>query len=318
MKTTNCTLYSYLGLLLLVMVSFHQGFGQDDATWWNETHHWDGITPWQDYMIYSPAYMGPNALSVPCSQKGIVKDRYEVQIGVDGHFSKGDQTQDVSLRMYYPLIMHRVAIELYGVPAEHYAMNEKTVIERRSRHRDGSGFSAGDLYFSTLVQVIRNKRFPDIVLRMACKTASGGMLSDARFTDAPGYFFDISAGKDFMFDQSWLKKIRIHAMAGFYSWQMNLPNNQQNDALLYGAGVDIVTDDFKLETVLEGYSGYFGKRGLYIVDKSEWIEFNDRPMLWRTQLVKETRNLDVVLGYRYGLNDFGYQTINFSLLFHWE
>jgi len=51
---------------------------------------------------------------------------------------------------------------------------------------------------------------------MACKTASGN-LDKARFTDTPSYWFDLSTGKDFNFNEL---VVRPYAMLGFMAWQM--------------------------------------------------------------------------------------------------
>lgn len=310
------TLTCWIGILIIACLPWKSIFCQDESTWWNETHQWDGTTPWQEYIIYSPGYLGPNALSVPWSQKGIVRDGYELQFGIENHFSKGDKTQDISLNLYLPIVKNIVAIEFYGVPVEHYDMAETTVIERRGRHKNGEGFAPGDLYFSTIIQIFRNKKFPDVALRMACKTASGAKLSDARFTDAPGYFFDVSFGKDINFQDKWLDKIRPYGMMGFYAWQMNLPNNQQNDAILYGAGLDISIKKFRISNEIEGYSGYFGNEEVIVVNKESPVALNDRPLVWRSQLVRQTKILDFILGYQAGLNDFSYQTLNIFFLFH--
>lgn len=291
---------------------------QDDATWWNETHHWDGITSWTQYIIYSPYYMGPNALPVPFSQKGSVKDQFELRMDFESHFSEGDKTQDIFLDCYIPLLKNKIALEFYGIPFENYKMDEPTVIERRARNRSGEGFAAGDLYFSTIIQVIRNQRIPDVALRMACKTASGSKLSDARFTDAPGYFFDLSLGKDFLFADKFINKIRLHGMIGFYSWQMNLPENRQNDAILYGAGLDIQFSGFSLNNSLDGYAGYFGSEPVIVGDKEDPVAFRDRPVIYRLDLMKQAEHFDFGLGYQLGLNDFIYQTFKVSLIYHFS
>ncbi|HDR67963.1 MAG TPA: hypothetical protein ENN61_02805, partial [Bacteroidaceae bacterium] len=46
--------------------------GQVDYSWWNEKHNWDGVSNWTDYLIITPAYMGPNALPVPDLTDGIL------------------------------------------------------------------------------------------------------------------------------------------------------------------------------------------------------------------------------------------------------
>jgi len=301
---------------LIVSFPFKVIISQDDATWWNETHHWDGITSWTQYIIYSPYYTGPNALPVPFSQKGRVKDQFELRMDLESHYSKGDKTQDVFFDCYIPLVKSIIALEFYGVPVEHYKMDEPTVIERRVRNRSGEGFATGDIYFSTIIQVIKNQRMPDIALRMACKTASGSQLSDARNTDAPGYFFDLSLGKDVMFTDKFIHRIRIHGMIGFYSWQMNLPENRQNDAILFGAGLDLHFSRFYLNNSLDGYFGYFGNELVIVGDKEEPVPFRDRPIVYRLDIMKQTDHFDFGLGYQVGLNDFVYQSFKASLIYH--
>jgi hypothetical protein len=311
----SSTLTCWIGILIIAFSPWESIICQDEATWWNQTQQWDGITPWQEYIIYSPGYLGPNALPVPHSQKGIVKDSYEFQCGLESHFSNGDKTQNLYLGFYLPIVKNLIAIEFYGIPVEHYDMAETTVIERRGRHKNGDGFAPGDLYFSTIVQILRNRKLPDIALRMACKTASGSKLSDARFTDAPGYFFDISTGKDLDFQNRWINKLRFYGMIGFYAWQMNLPNNQQNDAILYGAGLDISINKFRINNAIEGYSGYFGNEEVIVVNKSAPVKYNDRPLVWRLQFTRKLKILDLSLGYQAGLNDLKYQSINISFIF---
>jgi hypothetical protein len=303
---------------LIISLPYKVVISQDDATWWNETHHWDGITSWTQYIIYSPYYMGPNALPVPFSQKGRVKNQLELRMDLESHFSKGDKTQDVFLECYLPLVKNKIALEFYGTPFEHYNMDEHAVIERRARNRSGDGFATGDFYFSTIIQVIKNKKMPDVSLRMACKTASGSKLSDARNTDAPGYFFDLSLGKDVLLTDKFIHKIRIHGMIGFYSWQMNLPENRQNDAILFGAGLDLQFPGFYLNNSLDGYFGYFGNELVIVGDKEELMPFRDRPIVYRLDLLKQTDHFDFGLGYQLGLSDFIYQSFKVSLVYHFS
>jgi hypothetical protein len=289
---------------------------QDDATWWNETNHWDGVTSWTQYIIHSPYYMGPNALPVPFSEKGLVRDRFELRMDIESHFSKGDKTQDIFLECYIPLVKNRIALEFYGFPVEHYKMDELTVIERRGRDRNGEGYTAGDYYFSTIVQVVKDKKMPDMSLRMACKTASGSNLSEARYTDAPGYFFDLSLGKDVLFAERFIDKIRFHGMIGFYSWQINLPQNRQDDAILFGAGMDILFEGFSLNNSLDGYIGYFGNELIIAGDQEEPVPFRDHPIVYRLDLMKQTDHFDFGMGYQLGLHDFIYQSFKLSMIYH--
>ena len=50
--------------LLIVLVLFSLS-AKAQFDWWNQIHNWDGATPWTQYMTYSHAYLGPNALPIP-------------------------------------------------------------------------------------------------------------------------------------------------------------------------------------------------------------------------------------------------------------
>lgn len=167
--------------------------------------NWDGITHWSRYIVISPGFMGPNALPVPEIKKGIVENNIEFELSQQNHFSKHDKTFKL----------------------------------------EGKGFAVGDLYFSTIIQLLKNyKNLPDIALRLACRTASGGKFTAARFTDTPEYFFDVSFGKKILKNLKQIENVNIFGMAGFYSWQTYSVNHRQNDAFLFGFGADINTKNF--------------------------------------------------------------------------
>lgn len=290
-------------------------FSQDDFAWWNEAHSYDGYTHWTNYIIYSPYYLGPNALSVPRSKKGRTREHVELSMEYVRHFSTGDQTQNLFMSLYVPLVKNIIAIELYGVPYERFKMDYETVLERRARYQNGEGSAIGAFYFSTIIQLLKKEKWPEVALRMACRTASGNNLGSARYTDAPGYFFDISMGKDFTLDQHADFFIRPHGMIGFYSWQMNLPNNKQNDAVLYGIGADIRYKSWFLNNSVSGYSGYFGNDLLIVGDTENPVPFKDRPMLYKINAGKELVWLRLSIGYQRALYNFKYDHIKMAVTF---
>jgi len=112
-------------------------------------------------MRITPGYLGPNALPVPDVKKGVVQLGTSLEIGFDYHFMKGDPTQDVFARYYRSFAEGKIALEIYGVVAEHYNMTELIRDERFARDFDGKGFANGDLYFSPLVQLVKGRKFPD-------------------------------------------------------------------------------------------------------------------------------------------------------------
>lgn len=277
------------------------GFTEDWA-WWNVKHGWEtGMRDWRGLLHITPGYLGPNALPVPDVKKGVVPSGENIELGVDFHFRTGDPTQDLFGKYYRSFAENRIAIELYGVITEHYAMSDTIRDERIARDFDGKGFAIGDFYFSTLLQLIKGKKFPDTMFRMAGRTASGGKLEAARYSDSPGYFLDFSFSKEYSGIQEQMT-FRPFASAGFYSWQTNDDLNLQNDALMYGVGADLKWAHWSVSNSLSGYSGYKKER--------------DQPMVYTFDLNRTFNNHTFRLQYLYGIRDWTYQTVKFSMIWN--
>ena len=239
-----------------------------DFTWWNNIHNWDGVRHWTAYTKLTSKYMGPNALPVPDSKKGILPEQTQLKMAGEGNFSDGDNTQNLFSSFYLPLFSNHVGFQLEMVPIEFYKMDNATRDERISREFVSEGTTVGDVYIATFIQLTKNhKSLPDMVLGVNFKTASGANLDAARFTNTPGYFFDFSASKLITFNGERIKSIRPHALAGFYVYQTYLENNYQNDALMYGLGLDLNSQKLTYEASVNGYVGY--------------LNDGDRPMVAR-------------------------------------
>jgi hypothetical protein len=284
----------YLSILIFIFCFTHVK-AQENYDWWVQIHHWDGVTPWYNYLKFTPQYLGPNALPVPEVQKGITGDKAEIELAADAHFSKGDKTQNAYSMLYYPVVPKIVAIEGYVVPLEHFKMDTITRDERAARDRDGEGTAGGDIYFGTVIQLVKEKKIPDMALRLSMRTASGTNVSAARYTNAPGYFFDLSAGKEYSNEKYLMSKIRWYVMIGFYSWQTNDADYLQDDALLYGAGVDFTFSKLIVSCNAGGYYGY--------------INNDDRPLVTRLQLSRKTGRQSYGIKFQSGLNDFPYNSV---------
>jgi hypothetical protein len=230
----------YLLVFILLLFSIPRVFGQDpdaDYSWWNELHGWDIDDPgWRNWMIISPGYLGPNALPVPFVKRGFLRDKTEIELTASNHFHPGDPTQDISGRAYIPFANNKIAVEMYGVIFERFAFSEEIRNERIARIEDGKGTAVGDFYFSTLIQLSKDRKFPNTLFRFTVKTASGNMLEGARYTDSPGYFFDLSFSKEWGTKEAGV--FRPFGLFGFYSWQTNDELNLQNDAYMYAIGAD--------------------------------------------------------------------------------
>jgi len=299
---TNSLIMKYrLFLFLFLFISFNV-IGQTpgvDYSWWNKLHEWkEGSPGWRNWIIMSPGYLGPNALSVPEVKRGFINPKTEIEFSASSHFLKGDPTQDISGRLFIPFAQGKIAVEMYGVIIEHFAFSEEIRNERFSRIEDGKGFAIGDFYFSTLIQLSKDRKFPNTLLRLATKTASGNQLEGARNTDSPGYFFDLSFSKELAKTERGM--FRPFGLAGFYSWQTNDELNLQNDAFLYAIGADFERNTLVFSSSLSGYLGYKNER--------------DKPMQLNFELRKDFLGKAVRIQYVNGLRDWEYKTIRFSFI----
>ncbi|MFW6257536.1 MAG: hypothetical protein ACOC11_02015 [Prolixibacteraceae bacterium] len=283
---------------LLISVSLY-GQKQVDYGWWNELHDWQRGDPgWRSFMKITPGFLGPNALPVPEVKRGILHPNTELEIAASNHFHPADPTQDISGKLFIPFAKNKIAIEMYGVVLERYAFTESLRDERIARDRDGKGTAVGDFYFSTLIQIFRDRTVPNTLLRMAVKTASGNQLEAARYTDSPGYFFDLSMSETLKINAS--AAVRPFGLIGFYAWQTNHDIYLQNDALLYAYGLDILYGKFLVSAAFSGYSGYIGQK--------------DRPFQLNFDLLKDFEKQALRLQYLNGLRDWEYKTIRFSFI----
>jgi len=286
-------------LLITLMLSYETVIAQD-YSWWNEKHNWDGVTHWSRYIIISPSYMGPNALPVPDINTGIISDDLTLDIGADGHFSKGDKTTNLYTKIFIPLATNKVGLNLSWIPVEYYHMDTITRDIRRARDYDGKGFSVGDLTIGTYIQILKEKdRFPDLLLSINLRTASGSNLSAARFTDSPGYHFDLSFGKKRFKDNSRLEYINLYGMIGLYVYQSHYSKNYQNDAFVYGTGINLGFQKTIIENQFGGYIGYIGD--------------GDKPMVYRL-IIRSNRNAkwNYKVMFQQGIHDFDYSTVRLS------
>ncbi|MCG6188548.1 hypothetical protein [Maribellus maritimus] len=290
-------------LFFTFLFSFFYTNAQDDWGWWNELHGWESGDPgWRNWIKITPGYMGPNALPVPEVKRGLITEKTEFQVTTSNHFHSGDPTQDISAKLFLPFAKNRIAVEMWGVLFEHFAFSEEIRNERIARNKDGTGVAIGDFYFSTLIQISKDRKFPNTLLRFATKTASGNQLESARYTDSPGYFFDLSFSKDFGQKEATL--FRPFGLIGFYSWQTNDELNLQNDALLYALGGEIIKNTWVFSGSFSGYSGYKNER--------------DRPLHMNFEMRKDFENRAVRLKYQHGLHDWKYKTLRVSFIWKFK
>jgi hypothetical protein len=289
--------------LFVLLISLHWVFAlqaQEDFSWWNQKHNWDGCSPWTDYLTISTSFMGPNAIPVPEMTRGMIDSAAELEVAGDYYFSRGDKTKDFYLRGYLPLFSHRMSVTLEAVPYEWFTTDTITRDARAARTRSGKGGAGGDIYFTTCFSVLKEKEaVPGIALRAALRTASCTNLRNARFTDGAGYFFDVSAGKNFS-----LKKctLRLYVMSGFYDYQTFDVEHLQNDCFLYGVGADLNFNKFMIAQSFSGYNGY--------------LEIGDKPVVYNASIKWKNNHVDLKAGYEWGVRDYDFQRVRLSVILH--
>jgi hypothetical protein len=96
-------------------------------------------------------------------------------------------------------------------------------------------------------------------------------------------------------DRGFFHHVRWYAELGFYSWQTYIDNYPQNDALLFGAGIDFEFRDFFVNQTLGGYTGY--------------MDNGDAPVVYRIDLGIKMGTAALILGYEKGIRDFPFQSI---------
>jgi len=262
-----------------------------DWQWWAELVKWDGVTPWQRYIKTTPKYLGPNALPVPFITNGSV-DSVNA-IGASGlfHFSKGDNTQTIVVYGNYCLVKNVISFDLSYIPHEVYSMSHEIKEERHVfSHYYYDTRAHGDVHFNMNFQLL-NKWRKHIHLsgRVGYRFPTATDLGTARFIDAPGYYLDLSFGKVFRNHPSfkWI------GMAGLYSWQTNLEGKPQDDAFLFGGGLEYNKHQFRLQSYVAGYLGYMENSG-------------DKPVVFRTSFENRWNRFIVFLRFQQGLHDFTY------------
>lgn len=233
-----------------------------------------GLQPgadWASLMRRAPAYMGPNALPLPPQAYPRVDSHWVIEGLGEFHAAPGDYTQNAFVRVRLPLAAGRVAMDLVYRPIEWYQTSPEIRDLRRARDTSGTGMSNGDVWITTIAQLLRaehNRYGLDLTMNVAVKTTAGKNLENARFTNSPGYIFDWHLGKTWKQQGAWLDSWRLYGNAGLFVWQKGV--DSQNDAWLAGLAADFRKGPWQATL---GFTGYVG-----------WLEDGDAPFGARTEI----------------------------------
>lgn len=250
----------------------------------------------------APAYFGPNAFQVPEMLDGRTSQELRISLSSDYYIGTltsfgGDVTSSLSAKVVIPLFTPRVNIAFWMPVVEYYSSNsEVNEIRRLPYAYDLEGWTSGDLYVSTDIQLFAQQRHgADVAVRAVLKTASGNAYAQARCYDAPGYFFDAAIGRDLL--SSAHTVLRLAASSGFLCWQTDV--GRQNDAVMYGAQASWKQKAFTLKAEFGGYAG--------------WERDGDCPMVMSAMMSYVFSHLLIHAHYKVGLSDWPFH--QFSLGF---
>lgn len=290
-------------LLLAIFLSFSFALSAQNLAWWDALHDYPNAAGRDRlrYISISPGYMGPNALRVPFLTNGIIDNELWSETTVEYHSGNGDQTLNVWSRFNIPLAKDKAVLYVTSVPIEWWWVTPETRDERRMQRFSGQGWDSGDTAFGIILRIANEEKskLPNITFRAHSKTTTGGNLKNARFTDASMFFWEGTVSKTLISSES--GSFLIKGMIGFFTWQTNrnfLPNgsNQlQNDAGVYGVGIEWKRGQFTWGSDVSGYHGYIGNR--------------DYPTFWRNQFSYRLKHVALYANANVGLKTWDWNTI---------
>jgi len=269
---------------------------------WAETVHWDGVSHWSKYIIMMPRYMGPNALPVPAVGNGTIDNNTWAAVSGQFHFAKGDRTQSLVLYGNYCLVKDVISFDISYIPAEWYTMSDTLKRERHVYYEFWNDKKArGDAILNVNIRLLKKwEKKIQLAMRLGYRYPSSNGFGSGRFTDDMGYYLDLSAGKPF--GQSGFKWV---GMAGFYCWQIDKGDLRQNDAFLFGTGLEYNKNKWTMKAHLAGYLGYMENQG-------------DKPILARFNAEKKFNRASVLMKWQQGLHDFKYSTAELGVKFFFK
>jgi hypothetical protein len=285
-------------IFMIAIVSLSTTAVAQTEAWWANNVHWDGVTSWKRYLIYSPGFFGPNALPVPELSNGSIDSSSWVGMSGAFHFSKGDNTQNLRINANARLAKN-ISLDFYYIPYEWYKMDHATKTARHIYYQYYyNDHSDGDAYLNMNIQMLNKwRKYVHLALRIGYRYPTSSSYGAARYTDAPGYFFDLSAAKPFGVNSP----LKFAMMIGFYAWQTNSDIENQDDALQVGAGLEYNKNKWRLQLNACAYYGY---------------ENRDDPVVARFYIEKKMQRFSALLHFQQGLQDFDYSTIEGG--FKWQ
>lgn len=268
---------------------------------------------WKLVSQISPYYFGPCAYPVPHMIDGSNQSDLTIEMSTNQFFGfAGDYTFAISPKVTIPIYTPRVNISLWGHMCEWYHNTDQRLKESRldtlvlTNPKARKGVMVGDVYMSTNIHVLLEEGYrPDLTLRAVLKTASGNGYDIARFYDAPGYFFDVTAGKTLLAGDH---NFRAAISGGFLCWQTSA--GRQNDAIMYGLLLRWKYKSLSLSQSISGYTGWENR------DCTPAELAHDKPVEALTQITYRIKKWELIAGYQVGVRDYPFHQLQLGAAYH--
>ena len=260
--------------------------------WWKNLVNWDGKTDWWSYQTTNAKYYGPNAFTIPAINNGDIDSSTSLGLTGSMHFSKGDNTQNFTIYGNYASKDHNIAVDAYFIPYEHFKLSHAIKEERRVYYKGyNMTHTVGDVIVNTTIRMF-NKWRPrfQTAVRVGVRMPSGGAQDAARYADVPFYWIDFGGSLPFR-NSNW----KWVTNAGFLVWQTNDAHLRQDDAFLFGMGLEYNHNGFRFQGYTGGYLGY--------------MENGDKPIVVRMNFEKKMSRYTYLFRLQQGVYDFNYFTV---------
>lgn len=284
------------GLLIfsLLVCTFIRSQTQQE---WAQLVNWDGVSYFSKYIFINAGHLGPNALVVPFIGNGNTDSITSIGLAGQFHFSNGDNTQNLNVYGNF-CVAKNVSIDVWWTPIEFFKVSDTLKRERHVYYKHYYDKQAkGDVLVNTNINLLNKWRDKiELALRIGIRLPSSSSkgLAAARFIDATGYWVDVSMGKPISSNLKWI------SMAGLYVWQMDKDDLRQNDAFLFGAGLEWHKKGWILQPNISGYLGYLENSG-------------DKPIVFRIHAEKRFSKASLLFRFQQGLHDFKYTSFEAGL-----
>lgn len=305
----------YLLIIPLLMLPLF-GFSQtrDYSNWINF-----GSSHASKWLQIAPGKLGPNALPVPVIDWAQIGEFSKVETGAHYHYMTGDTAINSYFSFLWNIAPKRAAVRIWGQPSETFRMTDN-VRDDRQIYYDDTGWitQVGDLFISTYIQLINERKFiPSVSVNYTLKTTTGGNMH-GRYTDASLDYFYLALGKSFFFENGIVDEVRVAGLCGFYVWQTNKVEMAQDEGPVFVGGIKIRKGSYNIQSDFGGYTGYDAYEFIDRASGEDRIQGNNDPLVLRSRVERTGKHFDLSFEYQTGFRDYHYQTFRFNISYRFK